>query len=1266
MKKQTKLISTALTAAMVLQTVSLGAVLAACSPSATRFEFTDSEISVSAGTYSGYKISGTDLTINSAGTYEVSGSCSDGTITVKKGTEGVNLVLNGLTLTSADSAPLCFNKSSEVTLTAKENSVNTLSDTEKNNDDNYADNTEAENAVIKCKDGSDVIINGSGTINIESKGKNGIKSGATTDDEGEASLTIDGAVLNISAPVNDAINAESDLTVKSGTLNISAGDDAIHSDYALTIGTEGADGTPIININSCYEGLEGANVTIYSGDIDIHSEDDGINAANSDLTNYSYTLDINGGDIYVDAEKGDGIDSNGTLTINGGNVTVFSTSSGANAPLDSDGKFTVNGGTVLAVGNSGMAQTPASGSQSYITFGAKSGGPGGMGGPGGDRPTFGGAPQQGGEDNGNPPAKPDGEDGANGTTPPAKPDGDDGASGKTPPARPDGENNGNAPRMRGGRGMRPDGGNGEQNTAESSDRKADKGGNVPQGADDAQGTSVSISAGDKLTITDSTGKETASATAVRGANYVFYSSASLSDSETYTLKANGNSLATATVSESAQSGGTGGTPGMQGGNGMTPPANSDGTMTPPSGTDGNMPTPPNGGVPGGAPGGMPGGASSAPTSYNAANTFSVDTVTEGKTYASTGTDENAVLVTDGSTVIRDSSITRNSDDSTGGDNSSFYGIGAAALVTDGNLYIKDSTVTTDAKGGAGVFAYGDGTAYVADTKIDTSKDTSGGIHAAGGGTLYAWDLDITTRGESSAAIRSDRGGGKMVVDGGTYVSNGTGSPAVYSTADIAVNGATLTANNSEAVCIEGLNSLSLYGSTLSGNMKDDERNDTTWNVIVYQSMSGDSEIGCGKFAMKDGKLIANNGGMFYTTNTESEFYLENVDITSADDGEFFLRASGNNNQRGWGTSGSNGADCLFTAVNQTMDGDIIWDGISTLDFYMADGSKLTGAVTKDTAYSGNGYAKLYIDETSEWTVTGDSTLSALYCAGKIADSQGKTVSVVKSDGTVLVSGDSEYKITVDEYSQTADMSGKGTYTAWETYATDRPTAFDAAITETSGSSSSSGSSSGSSSSGSHGSSVSGVSGSTSTAGGSNEGMFKDTDRNAWYYDAVKFMRDNNLMKGTSDSEFSPDAPITRAMFITVLYRMENEPQTGAKSGFTDVDRGDYYADAVDWAVANGIINGVSDTSFAPNDNITRDQMAAIMYRYAGYKQMDTASDGGAAYADGDSIPGYSKDAAAWASGKKIMSGFEDNTFRPNDDATRAQAATVLMNLCNMK
>ena len=142
-----------------------------------------------------------------------------------------------------------------------------------------------------------------------------------------------------------------------------------------------------------------------------------------------------------------------------------------------------------------------------------------------------------------------------------------------------------------------------------------------------------------------------------------------------------------------------------------------------------------------------------------------------------------------------------------------------------------------------MFAYDDGVVYVADTEIATKQGTSGGIHAAGGGTLYAWDVTAETDGGSSAAIRSDRGGGTMVVDGGTYTSNGDGSPAIYSTADIAVNNAKLTAGNSEAICIEGLNSIRLFDSDLTGNMPDQSQNDCTWNVILYQSMSGDSEEG---------------------------------------------------------------------------------------------------------------------------------------------------------------------------------------------------------------------------------------------------------------------------------------------------------------------------------------------------------------------------------------------------------------------------------------
>ena len=443
--------------------------------------------------------------------------------------------------------------------------------------------------------------------------------------------------------------------------------------------------------------------------------------------------------------------------------------------------------------------------------------------------------------------------------------------------------------------------------------------------------------------------------------------------------------------------------------------------------------------------GQPGGGSGSSQgvdSYDAVNAYTSDTEVDGETIASTGTDENAVNVSEGTSVtLKDVTITRDSSESTGGDNSSFYGVGAAVLATDGNAYVKGGTVTTDTAGGAGLFAYNNGTVYAADTKITTKQDTSGGIHAAGGGTFYAWDLDVETNGESSAAIRSDRGGGKMVVDGGTYTSNGTGSPAIYSTADIAVNEATLAANGSEAICIEGLNSIHLYDSDLTGNMSDDSRNDCTWNVILYQSMSGDSEVGNSIFEMDGGSLTAKNGGMFYTTNTESTITLDDVDITNAEDSEFFLKCTGNANQRGWGTTGANGADCLFTAIDQTMEGNVIWDSISDLDFYMTGESTLTGAVVQDEGNAGgggDGYCNLYIGEDATWIVTGDSIVSALHCAGTIEDNEGKTVTVKGTDGTVYVKGDGSYTITVTSYEDSADLSGASTTTSWSAYETEKP------------------------------------------------------------------------------------------------------------------------------------------------------------------------------------------------------------------------------------
>ena len=265
--------------------------------------------------------------------------------------------------------------------------------------------------------------------------------------------------------------------------------------------------------------------------------------------------------------------------------------------------------------------------------------------------------------------------------------------------------------------------------------------------------------------------------------------------------------------------------------------------------DGQAPEKPEGEAPDGQ-GAPDGGQSEGVDSYTAVNEYTEDTSIGNTTLESTGTDENAALISSGANVTFDNvTVSRESQESAGGNDASFYGVGAAVLATDGTAYVKGGSITTNANGGAGLFAYGNGTIYAADTDIKTEQGTSGGVHTAGGGTLYGWDLNVETNGESSAAIRSDRGGGTMVLDGGSYTSNGIGSPAIYSTADIAVNNATLTANGSEAVCIEGLNSIHLYDCDLTGNMSDQDQNDNTWTVILYQSMSGDAEVGNSTFQM---------------------------------------------------------------------------------------------------------------------------------------------------------------------------------------------------------------------------------------------------------------------------------------------------------------------------------------------------------------------------------------------------------------------------------
>ncbi|MCD7920737.1 MAG: hypothetical protein LUG45_11855 [Clostridiales bacterium] len=391
----------------------------------------------------------------------------------------------------------------------------------------------------------------------------------------------------------------------------------------------------------------------------------------------------------------------------------------------------------------------------------------------------------------------------------------------------------------------------------------------------------------------------------------------------------------------------------------------------------------------------------------AATTLDADGDYSGETYTSTGDDENALRV-DGATVTLDGitvdkSAGATSDTETG----DFYGMNAALLATDGaNVTITNATVTSSAQNGNGVFSYGEGTVVtISDSTITTTADNSGGIQTTGGGTTNASNLTVETSGSSSAAIRSDRGGGTVNVDGGTYTTNGYNSPAVYSTAEITVSNADLTANNSEALVIEGANSITLTDCDVSGNMSDTEGTSSDENVhtvMIYQSMSGDADVGTSTFSMTGGTLTSNNGDVIYVTNTHCILTLSGVDIVNNEEDGYLLLVSGNSGSRGWGSAGSNGAQVEFTADGQTLEGDIAVDTVSTLDITLTGGSILTGTINiVENDEGGDAVednAVVTIDEGCTWTLTGDCTITSLTNNGTI-NYNGYTITL--ADGTVL-------------------------------------------------------------------------------------------------------------------------------------------------------------------------------------------------------------------------------------------------------------------------
>lgn len=390
--------------------------------------------------------------------------------------------------------------------------------------------------------------------------------------------------------------------------------------------------------------------------------------------------------------------------------------------------------------------------------------------------------------------------------------------------------------------------------------------------------------------------------------------------------------------------------------------------------------------------------SSTVTSKSVTDTTATTTSTatvSGSNYSDSSDGGHAIEANGTTAVYSDITVTKTGD--ADGDNADFYGENAAVFATNkATLTITNATIDTNGKHANGVFSYGSGTtATISDSTITTYGNCSGGIMTTGGGTTIATDLIIHTYGNSSASIRSDRGGGTVSVNGGSYITEGTGSPAIYSTAEITVTDAYLESTASQGVVVEGKNSVTLENCTLvASNIKKNSKKSSWYQaVMIYQSMSGDASTGTSSFTMNGGSLVNANGDIFFVNNTACEISLYDAEILNNDADGLFLRAAA----AGWGKSGSNGGKINLYAAQQSIVGDIAVDSVSVLNFYLNDESSFVGSISNE------GKTFVSLDSTSTWTLTADSYVTSLTCSASSINLNGYTLYV---NGTAYTEGTS--------------------------------------------------------------------------------------------------------------------------------------------------------------------------------------------------------------------------------------------------------------------
>lgn len=349
-------------------------------------------------------------------------------------------------------------------------------------------------------------------------------------------------------------------------------------------------------------------------------------------------------------------------------------------------------------------------------------------------------------------------------------------------------------------------------------------------------------------------------------------------------------------------------------------------------------------------------------------------ISTSTSYSDTSDGGHALSADATSEQYRGATITKSGDSS--GDEADFYGENAAVFATNGaTLDLSDLIVSTNGTHANGVFSYGeDTTVNITHSIIRTTGNCSGGLMTTGGGTMNASDVTAETTGNSSAAIRSDRGGGNVTVNGGYFTTTGTGSPVIYSTANINVTDAYLQSSASQGVVVEGKNSVSLTGCQLiaSNTTKNSNKSDYYQAVMIYQSMSGDASTGTSAFSLNNSSLVNENGDIFFVNNTSCTIDLSSSSIVNNDASGVFLRAAA----AGWGNEGSNGGKVALTASDQVINGDMLVDDVSALNLYLQENSQFTGAINP-SGEQGDVYVE--IDANSTWTLTQDSYITSLSC-----------------------------------------------------------------------------------------------------------------------------------------------------------------------------------------------------------------------------------------------------------------------------------------------